>query len=967
MLLQRSTSENNNSFAAVFEKEFHIEPEYLENEEIKHELRVRNINGNGDRRTITGRLRACLLEEQKSPGAHALYPVGAPADEFQHCAHGYERLKASLPQVTLDPITHDRFMTIFLHFEGRLNRIKRKDKHLNLTDIIFQKNEQFSDLFNEFVQKVRALRRPTRRTDTSPTTGNTTEGDELVAQTHNSRQEQPNAQNAREPSMAVQHVNFDRQDASRVLHQRPNFDTHTGAIPRNNRLNPNAQAFRSIGAHTMPNGQMHPRDTFNINENEIYLDTGNDSNQIAVAPGEIPHTILSNENDGLSQLQQMLRGTDHIPRHANATMNSGDQARLSEHFQPNGFNLLTPIARDSGQSSTDRPQMGINNMNNYDQSQRNNQNIQNNNRLLQVAIPPNDFGENRVNSLPRSFGRSAAQQEHYISGSGQPYDVIGAHACNSYAPQLPNNCPPNPSTNLQPRTNRSAPSTSNHAPSGIQNRPYQSDPNVNFPVPNTSTVPIPHAHHGAPDASNRRRFENDVPNTNYNNHMPRQTDSTDERLELIMASLALLSDEMRSIRLGRNSSESNPSQASVQFNVRQNPSATYTVHNNNDPNTANDIRNIAPSNFPSMPISNGIRNIEPNNFPSMPNFQSLYGNSAPRMTNESLASSFRITSNSVPIHKWNWKFSADKASDVPERRDLAAFLKKLELYREAENLSYEQIHQKFHFLIDGSVYEWYMQYRHNFANWQQLRDGLKKQFTTPLTHFMKVAKLAARRQRKEETAMTYIASIQREFDELGMYSETEKISIIQNGLNDRLRDVALSHTWNSVQDMDLHLRTIEVADELRKETETQAQKRPFFLRRSINAFEANSLNETDESPLGDEQEGIYEGDGNDEIDCQAITTKQSGWPSQRKGGMHKNVMEQNEKMEKRNGSGDNREGRKATCYNCKSELHRLVDCGEPINRIFCFRCGKEGVRAPNCTCGPKNSKSVACSTTESCD
>lgn len=30
----------------------------------------------------------------------------------------------------------------------------------------------------------------------------------------------------------------------------------------------------------------------------------------------------------------------------------------------------------------------------------------------------------------------------------------------------------------------------------------------------------------------------------------------------------------------------------------------------------------------------------------------------------------------------------------------------------------------------------------------------------------------------------------------------------------------------------------------------------------------------------------------------------------------------------------------STCYNCKSESHRLMDCGEPITRIFCFRCGK---------------------------
>lgn len=55
---------------------------------------------------------------------------------------------------------------------------------------------------------------------------------------------------------------------------------------------------------------------------------------------------------------------------------------------------------------------------------------------------------------------------------------------------------------------------------------------------------------------------------------------------------------------------------------------------------------------------------------------------------------------------------------------------------------------------------------------------------------MKVAKSAARRQRKDETDMDCIAPIQRDFDEMGTYSEKEKISVIQNDLNGQLRNVA---------------------------------------------------------------------------------------------------------------------------------------------------------------------------------
>lgn len=46
---------------------------------------------------------------------------------------------------------------------------------------------------------------------------------------------------------------------------------------------------------------------------------------------------------------------------------------------------------------------------------------------------------------------------------------------------------------------------------------------------------------------------------------------------------------------------------------------------------------------------------------------------------------------------------------------------------------------------------------------------------------------------------------------------------------------------------------------------------------------------------------------------------------------------------------------KPLCFNCKSDEHLLLDCTAPFDRIFCFRCGRENVRAPECTCRkPKN-------------
>lgn len=150
MPLQRST-DGNQSDMNVFSKEFCIEPEYLETDEIKHELRSRNIDAGGDRRSVAGRLRSCISEEKRNPGAYAMYSIGVPRDEFDYCTRGTDRLKSLLNQVSLDPVTHDRFMSVFLHLEARLNRIPKLSNALDLSEVMFNRNEEYSEIHSDRV------------------------------------------------------------------------------------------------------------------------------------------------------------------------------------------------------------------------------------------------------------------------------------------------------------------------------------------------------------------------------------------------------------------------------------------------------------------------------------------------------------------------------------------------------------------------------------------------------------------------------------------------------------------------------------------------------------------------------------------------------------------------------------------------------------------------------------------------
>lgn len=74
---------------------------------------------------------------------------------------------------------------------------------------------------------------------------------------------------------------------------------------------------------------------------------------------------------------------------------------------------------------------------------------------------------------------------------------------------------------------------------------------------------------------------------------------------------------------------------------------------------------------------------------------------------------------------------------------------------------------------------------------------------------MTAAKLASRRQQKDETATEYIASIIRDFDSMQLFDEEERISVVQNGLLPDLRSRAMSRVWTSFQEMSIWLRQTE--------------------------------------------------------------------------------------------------------------------------------------------------------------
>lgn len=308
--------------------------------------------------------------------------------------------------------------------------------------------------------------------------------------------------------------------------------------------------------------------------------------------------------------------------------------------------------------------------------------------------------------------------------------------------------------------------------------------------------------------------------------------------------------------------------------------------------------------------------------------------------------------------------------------------KKIDLWHKSENTPYDTIFRKFHLLLGETAYEWYNQYHMTFRNWDELKQGLLNQFTTSLTIFARMSKLATHRQAANESAMVYIAKLQREFEAAGVTKEQEKISIVQHGLLERLRNVAMSRPWNTVQELDMHLRTIEASDDLRKQTENKPKKW-FYTKKTVNVVEPEGesgqeteegenenkivpyeceSDESNESEHDDRHCYLLKRRGGDKFPSQNKTKPVNKFSPKDQNRQPKQSNSREVKPEQKtgnvNGKNESKSSKpKGVCFRCKSDQHWIKDCTEPLSdHIECWRCGKPDVLLPDCDCkaNPKN-------------
>jgi hypothetical protein len=129
------------------------------------------------------------------------------------------------------------------------------------------------------------------------------------------------------------------------------------------------------------------------------------------------------------------------------------------------------------------------------------------------------------------------------------------------------------------------------------------------------------------------------------------------------------------------------------------------------------------------------------------------------------------------VEKWNFRYSSTGGLSLVE------FLRRVDRYKETQNVSEETLVRKAFFLFEGVALDWYDENRHLFQKWKDVVDGLRKAFVSDDNDFLVRRKCESRLQQRHETFDVYMAQMNKLFQGLSYkISEEEKFGILKRNV-----------------------------------------------------------------------------------------------------------------------------------------------------------------------------------------
>lgn len=316
------------------------------------------------------------------------------------------------------------------------------------------------------------------------------------------------------------------------------------------------------------------------------------------------------------------------------------------------------------------------------------------------------------------------------------------------------------------------------------------------------------------------------------------------------------------------------------------------------------------------------------------------------------------TQKTVPIHEWPIKFAGVYPSKIENALPWDEFLEKIDRLMISERATQRDVFERIEYLLVGSAKKWFLAYAKEMHSWDDFIRLFKQQYQYGTHDITSIAYLTTRRQEYMESASDYFHSMIAAVRRLPFQLEERQIILyILRGFRYDIGQAIGLQNPQTIEQLKNLVRQAEmmetnkvyrIREDLQKRNRNDAPKFDSSRVKSPNhtnvnemvaAFgTANSNEDSYDQLIAEIMENPY-----------AINALRRPFESDR------STSNKNVKTEyKSEQSGTKRTKPVFYCFKCRKEDHCWKDCPDTRDIIFCYRCGKHGVKISECDCSPRN-------------
>jgi hypothetical protein len=284
----------------------------------------------------------------------------------------------------------------------------------------------------------------------------------------------------------------------------------------------------------------------------------------------------------------------------------------------------------------------------------------------------------------------------------------------------------------------------------------------------------------------------------------------------------------------------------------------------------------------------------------------------------------------LPVSKWGLTFSGEGRTG-----NLQDFLTRVNVLAKAERCSPEELRRSAYHLFSGPAKEWYVAFGDDFVSWDDVVQELKLYHLSPDNDKSIRRYIDARRQKRGESFLTYLADMELNFKKLSYtVSQQEKVQTIKDNLNSYFAEKLILIDINSMEQLKQCCRKIEALNVYRPEANNFTKPR----------FEppARRVSELVYPGEEDEVDPATEEDGRKFEDGQVCAVR--GPTTNRVPKTARSFACQTDPIPEYTATPTSN----MKCYNCQNYGHHHTVCPVPKKNIYCYRCGTPDVILSKC-------------------